>query len=101
MAQFTMVSDGRILSIGSFEDVTSLATQERAAGHRVCVHRTRPADLASLPQGRTPSFDTRGFAVRLRQAGRTDLLHCLDAEDAQAVLEEIRSRGVQAKIVRV
>jgi len=101
MLNFTVVSDGTILSIGPFQKVSALAVRERRQGHEVSVRRATPAELTRLSSRPLSPPRGVGWAVKVKMAGRSDLLHCLDAEDAQQALREVRANGVRAEIVRV
>lgn len=96
MSLFTMVSDGVVARVSSFEDIVKLAADARLSGHRVSVHRSTPAELALISLQAT-----RGWAVALSMGGRSDVLRCMDEEEARALLPDIRAYGVTANIVRL
>jgi len=92
MSLFAVVSNDVVLTIGPFAQVTALADEQRKRGTQVIVRRTKPQDHAVTPAD---------WAVRVFAAGMSDLLHCLDQDDAQATLREVRANGMRAQIVRV
>jgi len=93
MSSFSVVSDGVVVSVGSFDDVRILASLERAEGHQVCVRRSTPWELAH-------EAAHLGWAVEVRTRSHRDVLRCLDSADAHDVLQEVHRTGVTAKIVR-
>lgn len=91
MSLFEVVSNDVVLTTVPFAQATALANEQRKQGTQVIVRRAR-AKLHVQP--------ARGWAVQLFAAGKTDVLHCLDEEDAQATLRAVRSNGIRARVVR-
>ena len=92
MSVFAVVSNDVVLTVGPYAEVHALATEQAKRGNRVALRRATPAEKG---------LDTRGWAVRVSAANVSDLLRCLDGDDARSVLREIRGNGVSAEIVRV
>jgi len=93
MSSFSVVSDGAVVSVGSFDQIRVLAALERAEGHQVCVRRSTSLELAH-------EAAHLGWAVEVRMRDHRDVLQCLDNADAHRVLQEVRDNGVNAQIVR-
>lgn len=92
MSLFALVSNDAVLKVGSFAELHGLASEQAKRGGRVWLRRAVPDEKAG---------DTRGWAVRISAAGMSDLLHCLDEEDAQTTLRAMRAHSIRARIVRV
>ena len=92
MSVFAVVSNDVVLTVGPYAEVHALATEQAKRGNRVALRQATPAEKG---------LDTRGWAVRVYAAGVSDLLHCLDQDDAQVTLREVRANGIRAQIVRV
>jgi hypothetical protein len=92
---FTLISNGELLCVDSFDKVKEMARGESQAGHKVSIHRATKTEQILAAQR------NRGWAVEVRMAGVRDRLACLDNEDAVATLSAVRKNGVSARIVRV
>ncbi len=92
MSLFTVVADNVVLSVVPFPEAAALANEQRQRGCRVAIHRATPQEQAAV---------ARGWAVRVYAAGTSDVLHCLDQDDAQETLRQVRAFGLRAEIVRV
>ena len=92
MSLFTVVSDNVVLNVVPFPEATALADEQRRRGCRVAVHRATRAEQAAA---------SSGWAVQVHAAGQSDLLRCLDYDDATTTLREVRRNGLRAEIVRV
>lgn len=91
MALFEVVSSDGVLSVGPFGSMTALAREQGQRGVQVTVRRAAAPPTAPA---------TRGWAVRICVAGTTDVLHCLDQEDALATLHAVQALGLRATIVQ-
>ena len=92
MSLFTVLSNNVVLTVAPFAEASALANEQRRRGCRVRVHRATPAEQAVV---------SRGWAVRLYAAGQSDVLRCLDYEDALTTLREVRAGGLRAEVVRL
>ena len=92
---FTLLSDGEVKYVASFDKVKKMARQERQSGHKVSIHKATKAERTLA------SRQSRGWAVEVQMAGVRDRLECLDNKDAIATLSAVRRNGVSARIVRV
>jgi hypothetical protein len=90
MSVYAAVSNGTVLRIGPFAEVTQLARQERS----------RAITVRRATQREESAADT-GWAVEVACAGTTDVLRCLDEADARTTAAAVRANGVQARVVRV
>ncbi len=91
MSLFEVVSNDVVLTTGPFAQATALANEQRKQGTQVIVRRAR-SKLRMQP--------ARGWAVQLFAGGATDVLHCLDEEDAKITLAALRAHGIRARVVR-
>ena len=92
---FTLLSDGEVKCVASFDKVKKMARCESRSGHKVSIHRATKAERILAARR------NRGWAVEVQMAGVRDRLECLDNEDAVATLSAVRKNGVSARIVRV
>lgn len=90
MSLFSVVADNVVVSVVPFSEATAVAAEQRQRGCRVAVHRARPEEQRAGT-----------WAVRLYAADTSDILHCLDYDDALATLREVHRGGVRAEIVRI
>lgn len=92
---FTLISNGELLCVDSFDKVSEIARRESRSGHKVSIHKATKAERIIAKR------HSRGWAVEVQMAGVRDRLECLDNEDAVATLSAVRRNGVSARIVRI
>ena len=90
MSLFTLLSNDAVLRVGPFAEITALAGAQRKTGRQVRVRRATADEQAS-----------RGWAVRLFAAGTSDLLRCLDEDDATTTLAQVQAAGLRAEVIHI
>ena len=92
---FTLLSDGEVKCVASFDKAKKMARRESLSGHKVSIHKATKAERILAARR------NRGWAVEVQMAGVKDWMECLDNEDAVTTLSAVREHGVSARIIRI
>lgn len=89
MSLFALVSNDVVLAVGPYAQVHPLASEQARQGNQVTLHRVSPNETGT---------GCCSWVVQIRAAGITDVLHCLDEDDAQETLRQVRELGLHAEV---
>ena len=90
MSLFTVVSNDVVLTVGPYAQVHTLASEQARHGNRVTLRRASPDE-----------HGVGHWVVHVYGAGKRDVLHCLDEDDARKTLRELPALGLRAEIARI